>query len=118
MFRLLSLIHPQGATVYKDVQYTALYSTFVHGTRGVLPYRIFNSIKTRRKSVILKMFGCNIFNLCYSSCIIPNYSQQDATFLNLFTFTDVLHVLGGSSGHHQEHIIVHTASGIVNQYCC
>ena len=29
MFRLLSLIHPQGATVYKDIQYTAQYSTFV-----------------------------------------------------------------------------------------
>jgi len=25
---------------------------------------------------------------------------------------------GGSSAHHQEHVTVHTASGIVNQYCC
>ena len=50
--------------------------------------------------------------------IIPNYSQQDATFLDLFIFTDALHVSGGSSAHHQEHITVHTASGIVNQYCC
>jgi hypothetical protein len=50
--------------------------------------------------------------------IIPNYSQQDATFLDLFIFTDAVHVLGGSSAHHQEHITVHTASGIVNQYCC
>ena len=49
---------------------------------------------------------------------IPNYSQQDATFLDLFVFTDVLHVSGGSSAHHQERITVHTASGIVNQYCC
>jgi len=49
--------------------------------------------------------------------IIPNYSQQDATFLE-FIFTDVLHVSGGSSAHHQQHITVHTASGIVNQYCC
>ena len=48
--------------------------------------------------------------------IIPNYSQQDATFLDLFIFTDALHVSGGSSTHHQEHITVHTASGIVNQY--
>jgi hypothetical protein len=44
--------------------------------------------------------------------IIPNYSQQDATFLDLFVFTDALHVSGGSSAHHQEHINVHTASGI------
>jgi hypothetical protein len=49
---------------------------------------------------------------------IPNYSQKDATFLGLFIFTDALHVSGGSSAHHQEHITVHTASGIVNQYCC
>ena len=38
-------------------------------------------------------------------------------FLNLFIFTDALHVLGGYSTHHQAHITVHTASGIVNQYC-
>jgi hypothetical protein len=37
-------------------------------------------------------------------------------FLNLFIFTDALHVSGGSSTHHQEHITVHTASDIVNQY--
>ena len=49
--------------------------------------------------------------------IIPNYSQQDATFLDLFIFTNAVHVSGGSSAHHQEHITVHTASGIVNQYC-
>jgi len=36
----------------------------------------------------------------------------------LFIFTDAVRVPGGSSAHHQEHIIVHTASGIVNQYCC
>jgi len=47
--------------------------------------------------------------------IITNYSQQIQLFLNLFIFIDVLHVSGGSSAHHQEHITVHTASGIVNQ---
>jgi hypothetical protein len=35
-------------------------------------------------------------------------------FLNLFIFTDALYISGGSSSHHQEHITVHTASGIVN----
>ena len=49
--------------------------------------------------------------------IIPNYNQQDATLLDLFISTDALHVSGGSSAHHQEHITVHTASDIVNQYC-
>jgi hypothetical protein len=48
--------------------------------------------------------------------IIPNYSQQDATFLDLFISTDALQVSDGSSAHHQEHITVHTASGIVKQY--
>ena len=51
--------------------------------------------------------------------VIPNYSQQNATFLlGLFISTDALHVSGGSSAHHQEHITVHTAPGIVNQYYC
>jgi hypothetical protein len=50
--------------------------------------------------------------------VIPNYNQQDVTFLDLFISTDALHVSGGSSAHHQEHLTVHTASGIVNQYCC
>jgi len=36
------------------------------------------------------------------------------SFLNLFIFTDALHVSGGFSAHHQEHTIVHTASSIVN----
>jgi hypothetical protein len=48
--------------------------------------------------------------------VIPSYSQQDATFLDLFISKDVLHVSGGSYAHHQEHTTVQTASGIVNQY--
>jgi len=44
---------------------------------------------------------------------IPNYSQQDATFLDLFISKDAIHISGGSSAHHQEHTTVHTASGIV-----
>jgi len=49
--------------------------------------------------------------------IVPNYSQHDATFLDFFIFADILKVSGGSSAQHQEHITVHTASDIVNQYC-
>jgi len=49
---------------------------------------------------------------------VPNYSQQDAPYLDLFIFTDALHVSGGSSTHHQERVSVYTASGIVNEYCC
>jgi hypothetical protein len=49
--------------------------------------------------------------------IITNYNEQDAASLE-FISTDTLQVSGGSSAHHQEHITVHTVSGVVNQYCC
>ena len=49
--------------------------------------------------------------------LITNYNQQDATFLDLFISTDVLHVSGGSSAHYHERLTVHTVSRIVNQYC-
>jgi len=49
---------------------------------------------------------------------VPNYSQQDATFLDLLIFADAVNVSGGSSAHHQEHTTAQTASGIVNHYCC
>jgi hypothetical protein len=50
--------------------------------------------------------------------IIPKLQPTICSVFDLFIFTDALHVSGGSSAHHQEHITVHTASGIVNQYCC
>ena len=34
----------------------------------------------------------------------PIYNPQDAMFFYLFISTDALHVSGGSSAHHQEHI--------------
>jgi hypothetical protein len=58
-----------------------------------------------------------MFNKKVTLNVIPNYIQQDAAFLGLFTFTGALHVSGSSFAYHQEHITVHTASGIVNQYC-
>jgi hypothetical protein len=57
-------------------------------------------------------------NMSLHRNINPNYNQQDATFLDLLISTDAVQVSGGSSAHHQEHMTVHTASGIVNQYCC
>jgi hypothetical protein len=50
--------------------------------------------------------------------IIPNYSQQDAMFLDLFISKDAVHVSGSSSAHHQEYTTVPTASDIVSQYYC
>ena len=62
--------------------------------------------------------GILSFPFSNTSCINLNYDQHDATFLDLFISTDAVHVSGGSSAHHQEHITVYTASGIANQYCC
>ena len=50
--------------------------------------------------------------------INQNYNQQDVSFLYLFISTDAVHVSGGFSAHNQEHVTVHTASDIVNKYCC
>jgi len=36
----------------------------------------------------------------------------------IIIFQKALHVSGGSSVHRQEHITVHSASGIYSQYCC
>ena len=44
----------------------------------------------------------------YHEILIPNYNQQDATFLDLFISTNGLRVSGGSSAHHQEHITIYT----------
>jgi len=44
--------------------------------------------------------------------------QTRCNVFYLFISTNALHVSGGSSAHHQEHITVHTASVIINQYCC
>ena len=69
--------------------------------------------------IILKQIYLLLISICPRILnIIPNYNQKYATFLDLFISTDALHVSGGYSGHHQEHITVHTASGIVNQYYC
>jgi hypothetical protein len=62
---------------------------------------------TKLEHLQKKLLGTQLY-------IIPNYSQQDATFLYLFILTDALHASGGSSAHHQEHITVHIASGSVN----
>jgi len=48
---------------------------------------------------------------------ITKYSKKKQPLFNIFIFTDAVYVSGGISAHHQEHITVHIASGIVNQYC-
>ena len=73
------------------------------------------------KCIVRRFRRCaNVIECTYTNLdsTIPNYNQQDATFLDLFISTDAVHVSGGSSAHHQEHTTVHAASGIVNQYCC
>jgi hypothetical protein len=58
-------------------------------------------------------YHCHKYYKKLCGYVIPNYSQQDATFFNLSIFTDALHVSGDSSAHHQKHITVHTASVVV-----
>ena len=60
--------------------------------------------RRRIVTVVIMTFTCP----CIAN-IIPNYDQQDTTFLDLFISTDSLSVSGGFSAHHQEHINVHTA---------
>ena len=76
--------------------------------------------------LFIRSEGCGI-HVAKSICIwaiwdfgVSNSKLQPTRckFFYLFIFTNALHVSGGSSAHHQEHITVHTASGIVNQYCC
>ena len=60
------------------------------------------------------MYFLNLTFICPCGVnVIPNYNQQDATFLDLFISTDALHISGGSSAHHQEHITVPTASSVI-----
>jgi len=84
--------------------------------RNILPYSVQShaSSATNTKYKESKFF---YIHMSVHRNIIPNYSQQGELFY-LFIFRDAVHVSGGSSAHHQEHTTVHTASGIVNQYCC
>ena len=68
------------------------------------------SNKDRRKLHISEE-DCNLFPFMWQciASIIRNYNQQDATFVDLFISTDALHVSGGSSAHHQEHITLHNS---------
>jgi hypothetical protein len=55
-----------------------------------------------------------VFWVRYFPEVIPNYSQQDATFLDLFILPDALNVSGGSSARRQEHVAVHTAFQVLS----
>jgi hypothetical protein len=51
--------------------------------------------------------------------MLPYYKLQPTRCIFSWIYsTDALHFSGGSSAHHQEHVTVPTASGIVNQYWC
>ena len=102
-----------------------LSNLHVKGKPAVLPDRAIRRQSHyfiyRPRIYIYSIDGDGIVSLVckfVTTITITNYTQQDATFLSLFIFTDAVHVSGGSSAHHQEHITVYTASGIVNQYCC
>jgi protein-S-isoprenylcysteine O-methyltransferase Ste14 len=71
---------------------------------------------------VVMFLALRIWGWLLGFCNISTRSKLQPTrynvFSDLFIFTDALHVSGGSSAYHQEHITVHTASGIANQYCC
>jgi hypothetical protein len=71
-------------------------------------HNIFNNVKFGVGILLNLLVELSVFYFQ----ITANKMQR---FLNSFIFTDALHVSGGSSAHRQEHITVHTASGIVNQ---
>jgi hypothetical protein len=100
------MVHISNINTLKSTYYAYFHSIIKYGT-------IFGG----NSSNIGKIFILDI-QMSVHHNVIPNYSQQDAMFLDLFIFTDTLHVLGGSTTHPQEHITVYTASGTVNQYCC
>jgi hypothetical protein len=62
---------------------------------------------------------CRISETKLSSCLqLQITANKMQLFLNLFVFTDALHVSGDLSAHHQERITVHTASGISGSWFC
>ena len=102
-----------------------LRPVLVHNMKAIVPNTDYDRGRKKRKKKknwrlldISTLWKALTFEYPCIVNIIPNYNQQDATFLDSFISADALHVSGGSSAHHQEHITVHTASGIVNQYCC
>jgi len=114
-----------------------VHNAFIHVTVNIVPCLavhlmeikcVWKSQSRQHKSTIKhcacnnKHVNCRIWafdiHMSVHHNILPNCNQQDATFHDLFISTYALHVSGGSSAHHQEDITVHTASGIVNQYCC
>ena len=99
------------------VQYSCVYSHHLSNA-WVISGTEYGVLGKNALRELMEKIGVRELQLHKIYFSIPNYNQQDATFLGLFIFTDALHVSGCFSAYHQEHITVHTASGIVNQYCC
>jgi hypothetical protein len=87
-------------------------SVIFHDDQGFRTLCVNKSV-TAWRSFILYPPAIGYFVANKICTIIPNYNQKMHRFLNLFIFTDDLHISCGSSAHHQEHKTVHTASGIV-----
>ena len=102
---IISVIRPSSGPFSKDIY------TLVFNVKTV--YIV--DLATVKWECGTETINC-IFNLIFvCPCMInafTKYNQRDATFLNLFSSQDALHVSGGSSAHHQKHKTVHTASAI------
>ena len=93
-------------------QYPSVYTNICHSIRLLIQTSVTVSVFLYKH---LSQFDIHI---SVHHEYIFKLQPKNAAFLDLFISTDALHVSGGSSAHHQEHINVHTASRIVNQYCC
>ena len=85
MFRCLYIVLRKFPIIYVKVTKLIMWKTFIPVTVAKI-----KSTKTIENFVRYLIFICP----CISN-IIPNYYQQDATYLNLFISTDAVHVSGG-----------------------
>jgi len=74
-------------------------------------------VTATRVSYLDRGLGSGIF-LRKVYYLIFQLQPKRCNYFWLIYFYKALYVSGGSSTHHKEHITVHSASGIVNQYCC
>ena len=85
-----------------------------HHTMQWLPVHILDAVFIQAiTSTVFPVIGITLS--VQTSAHLQITANKMQLFLSLFIFTDALHVSDGSSAHHQEHITVHTASGIVSQ---
>ena len=115
----VTLWHGRVTTVAVEKQWVLHSLSFIitkNSHKGILQLQILHLQILQLQILQLQILQLQILQL---QILQPQILQLQITvnemqrFLNLLIFTDALHVSSGSSAHHQEHITVHTVSGIV-----